>query len=133
MNTFRPVGGVNVYMATCGFIVGVTWPEASTVMAAVLVFVGSFTLLAVTVMLVFWVTAGAVKFPVESTIAPEPAGTDQATSVGPTESAAVNWSDWVEKTSALVGVTDSVIGAGGELELQPVRKSTTAANTKIQR
>jgi hypothetical protein len=123
-----------VYIATCGFVVAVTWPETSTVMAVELVFVGSFRLLVVTVILVFWVTAGAVKFPVESTVAPEPAGTDQTTSVGPSESAAVSWIDCVEKTSALVGVTASVTGTGGlEVELQPAKKITTVANTRIPR
>jgi hypothetical protein len=74
-----------------------------------------------------------VKFPVESTVAPEPAGTDQETSVGPTESVAVSWIDWVEKISALVGVTDRVTGAGGgvELELQPAEANTIAASTGI--
>jgi hypothetical protein len=101
-------------------------------MTADCVLVGYFWLVAVTVMLVFWVTAGAVKFPVASTVAPEPAGTDQATSLAPTESAAVNWIDWVEKRSALAGVTVSVTGAGGvELELQPANEITIAASPKI--
>ena len=110
----------------------VTCPEASTVMAVELVFVGSFWLLAVTVMLVLCVTAGAVKFPVESTVAPEPAGTDQATSFAPTESAAVNCIDSAEKRSAVVGATDSVTGGGGvEVELQPAEKIVMAENAKI--
>ena len=110
----------------------VTCPEASTVMTVELVFVGSFWLVAVTVMLVFWVTAGAVKFPVASSVAPEPAGTDQETSLVPTESAAVSWIDWVEKRRALVGVTVSVTGAGGvELELQPANEITITASAKM--
>jgi hypothetical protein len=44
-----------------------------------LVFVGSFLLVAVTVTLVFWVTAGAVKFPVGSTVAPVVPLTDHTT------------------------------------------------------
>jgi len=54
--------------------------------------------------------------------------------VAPTESAAVSWIDCVEKRSALEGVTDSVTGGGGagvEVELQPEKKITIAANTKI--
>jgi len=101
-------------------------------MVVELVFVGSFWLVAVTVILVFWVTAGAMKFPVASSVAPEPAGIDQATSLALTGSAAVNWIDWVEKRSALAGVTVSVTGAGGvELELQPANEINTAASAKM--
>lgn len=132
MKTFNPAGGVRVYEATCGLFVAVTWLGASTVMLVELVFVESFWLVAVTVTLVFCVTAGAVKFPVGSTVAPEVPLTDHMTSVAPIESTAESWIVWVEKRIALEGVTVKVTGAGGAEELQPAKKSIRAMDTTVE-
>ena len=133
MKTFMPCGGVNVYKATCGLFVAVTWPGASTVITLEALFVESFRLVATTSTLVLWVTGGAVKIPVGDTVAPELPLTDHMTSESPAESVAASWVDCVAKSTTFERVTESWTGSGGGsvAELQPVEKRIKVINTTV--
>jgi len=89
-------------------------------MVVLAVLVTSRWLVAVTVTIVVCVTTGAVKFPVESIVAPEALGTDQTASELPKLSVTLSCTDCVEKTVALLGVT--LMDTGGEEE-QPASMS----------
>jgi hypothetical protein len=84
-------------------------------------------------MTVLVVTAGAVKFPVESTVAEVFEGTDHTTSALPRESVAVSCTDWVEKSVAVVGVTEIVTGDDeAQPEIRRIKVKRKTQNTTFR-
>ena len=88
-------------------------------------FVRSCLLVAVTVIIVFSVTEGAVKVPSLATLPPFTPLTDHFTSDAPFESLAVSCTVCVENTAMVAGVKDKLTAGSGEVEQPEIDKIKT--------
>ena len=126
MKTETPSGTVIAYCATCALAVVVTTPGAMIFTIVLADFVGSLTLVAVTVAVVFCATAGDVKRPRASTVPPPEPLTDQVTPEVSLVTVAVSCTVCALPANAGAGETETEIGCWEEEEQPEKMRRDTA-------